>query len=449
MGIFGNLKNNFKDGSLMNGLQAARAIANGDYGTAAQIQALHARTLREREEAEAREQDLRKTMAALTGGRIDLAGLPPRSPEWIGATDKMGASASALARPSHYGGRAIRSPQGFGQAEQAPVRAPNVGQRDPIWSPQAGPETPGGYDHAIRAAAFAGLPGTSQVSSSADPRGVDPQHPFGASAGNLDHTAAVQLDDRLNREDQRRALLAQKLGSFEMPENLEGTVRHTPEGRIPLESVADGPIPYGDQEGSGRVNLSLQTATERLHEIARENAIQPNEKALLDRIAQGEGTDEETARAKGFASGNDVTYGYGAYATSKKPLSQMTLGEVKALQREMLNNQRNNTRPSSVVGRYQIKDDNLISLMRSLRYDDNTTFSPAVQDRMGLALLARRGLEDYRKGRIDAKEFQSRLAREWASIEQPDEGRSYYGQPLGTTSAEIQTYISKLRRKRP
>lgn len=69
MGLFGsigkNLKNNFKSGQLMANLQSAGAIAHGDYGMAAQIQAQHRRSLQEGEEAQARQQGLQQTVAAL------------------------------------------------------------------------------------------------------------------------------------------------------------------------------------------------------------------------------------------------------------------------------------------------------------------------------------------------------------------------------------------------
>ncbi|MEM7677706.1 MAG: peptidoglycan-binding domain-containing protein, partial [Myxococcota bacterium] len=80
----------------------------------------------------------------------------------------------------------------------------------------------------------------------------------------------------------------------------------------------------------------------------------PGIQGLLDEIAEGEGTSDETARSRGYASGYDVTLGYGAYADDRsRPLTSMTLGEVKALQRRMLNNPSNGFN-SSAVGRYQI-----------------------------------------------------------------------------------------------
>lgn len=65
MGIFGNVKRNWNDGSLMAGLQSAGALLQGDYGTAAQIQGLHRQGLDERRQAEAKAQQLEAAVQAL------------------------------------------------------------------------------------------------------------------------------------------------------------------------------------------------------------------------------------------------------------------------------------------------------------------------------------------------------------------------------------------------
>ena len=72
---------------------------------------------------------------------------------------------------------------------------------------------------------------------------------------------------------------------------------------------------------------------------------------LLDRIAIGEGTTDAAAQEHGLASAYDITYAYGKYnPNDSKPLSEMTIGEVKQLQKQMLANQANSKLPSSAVG---------------------------------------------------------------------------------------------------
>lgn len=72
MGLFGNIKRNWKDGSLMSGLQQAGAIAQGDHATAAQIGALYRR---QREES-AQQQAEKAQREALVRAAI-ANGVPP------------------------------------------------------------------------------------------------------------------------------------------------------------------------------------------------------------------------------------------------------------------------------------------------------------------------------------------------------------------------------------
>jgi len=164
---------------------------------------------------------------------------------------------------------------------------------------------------------------------------------------------------------------------------------------------------------------------------------------LLDRISVGEGTSDAAAKGRKFSSGYDVTYGYGAYAKPDKPVTQMTLDEIDALQREMIRNKSG----SSVVGRYQIKRETLQELRGKLGLSGDEVFDAALQDQLGEALLNRRGLEEYRSGRLPADKFQNLLAQEWSSIANYDTGKSHYGDPVGTTTEEIQAAIAGLKKR--
>ena len=182
----------------------------------------------------------------------------------------------------------------------------------------------------------------------------------------------------------------------------------------------------------------------------------PSGKAgLLEQIARGEGTTDAQAQQKGFSSGYDVTLGYGAYhRPTKKPLSQMSVGEVKILQSEMLNNP-SNSYNSSAAGKYQIVRKTLVGLQKQLGFSDSKIFSPEFQDYLAMKLLEGRGLkrmekvtEKYKSGLItsemyqmEVNRFQNNLAMEWASIATTGSGISYYGQNTGTKTVEIQSAI--------
>ncbi len=152
---------------------------------------------------------------------------------------------------------------------------------------------------------------------------------------------------------------------------------------------------------------------------------------LLDRIALGEGTSDAVAQQNGFASGYDILYGYHKPEDfdpkySGKPLTDLTIGKVKDLQTKMSS--------SSAVGKYQIlsatlfgtKENGYSGLQSALGLFDANVFDAATQDRLGQALLERRGYSEWIGGMITDHDFQKNLAKEWASIADPDTGKSYY-----------------------
>lgn len=170
-------------------------------------------------------------------------------------------------------------------------------------------------------------------------------------------------------------------------------------------------------------------------------------KGLLETLAHGEGTSDIKAQRMGFATGYDISYAYGKYnPRGHKPISKMTIGEIKSLQRSMIRNQAALGIPprkrSSAIGKYQLIQSTLQEQQQKLGLSDSDVFSPEVQDMIGKSLLQRRGLSQFMQGRISSKAFQSNLAKEWASVEDPSSGRSFYGQSVGTPTETIQSAIS-------
>ena len=149
-------------------------------------------------------------------------------------------------------------------------------------------------------------------------------------------------------------------------------------------------------------------------------------KGLLEQISRGEGTSDAAAKKKGLASGYDVSLGYGAYGGGpKKALSEMTMAEVKEYQKAMLADPKNKMN-SSAVGKYQLISGTLKELQKELGLKDTDKFDASTQDKMGEALLKRRGLDKYTSGKISAEKFQLGLSQEWASVADPRTGNGYY-----------------------
>lgn len=104
-----------------------------------------------------------------------------------------------------------------------------------------------------------------------------------------------------------------------------------------------------------------------------------------------------------------------------RPITQMTIAEVQQFQGQMVAA----GSESSAVGAYQIIGGTMDSLVREMGLAGDEVFDAAMQDRMAMHLLERRGLADYQSGRITADQFADNLAHEWAALPMPS-GRSAY-----------------------
>lgn len=110
------------------------------------------------------------------------------------------------------------------------------------------------------------------------------------------------------------------------------------------------------------------------------------------------------------ATAYDTIYGHNEKHLPK-PLTKMSLDEVIAAGPGWTRAYK-----SSAAGAYQFMNATLKDLKASLGLIGTETFTPAFQDRLGLALLKRRGFEGFMAGTIGRNAFGLGLAREWASF---------------------------------
>lgn len=142
--------------------------------------------------------------------------------------------------------------------------------------------------------------------------------------------------------------------------------------------------------------------------------ISPNARALLDTIAEAEGT-----------AGGD---GYRTMFTGR-------LFDDLSRHPRQLNN--SNGLSSDAAGRYQFLSTTWDGVAKQLGLTD---FSPASQDRAALELVRRRGVNP------DApltREALNKLAPEWASLPTL-QGKSYYGQPVKPADKLLSLYQQRL-----
>lgn len=155
---------------------------------------------------------------------------------------------------------------------------------------------------------------------------------------------------------------------------------------------------------------------------------------LLELIAEGEGTTQEDAESRGFDSAYDIPFGYGVYEMPDKPLSQMTLVEVKQFQKRQARATRDIIPPkgTGAVGKYQFTETTLSDLTKNM--DPSTIFSPQLQDQLALVLIER----VRPSAKQDTSLFADKLAGIWASLPNK-EGQSVYGQPVGMERQKLET----------
>lgn len=128
--------------------------------------------------------------------------------------------------------------------------------------------------------------------------------------------------------------------------------------------------------------------------------------------------------AEGESRGNYNAY-FGNAANKEMDFTRMTVAEVLAWQANYVKE----GSPSSAVGRYQIIQPTLETLIKELNLTTNELFDKALQDKLAITLMERRGSIEFIKRSVSAEEFAHNLSREWAALprvtgESPEE--SYY-----------------------
>ncbi len=135
-------------------------------------------------------------------------------------------------------------------------------------------------------------------------------------------------------------------------------------------------------------------------------------KPLLTTIAQGESLDNYNAY---FANAGNQEIKF----------TRMTLAEVIEWQKAYVRE----GSPSNAIGRYQIIQPTLEGLIKEYNLDTKLVFDEALQDKLAIALMERRGSIDFMKGNLSAEEFAHNLSKEWAALPRvigDDPERSYY-----------------------
>ena len=118
----------------------------------------------------------------------------------------------------------------------------------------------------------------------------------------------------------------------------------------------------------------------------------------------------QTETGRKDASAYTTIYGHNE-GKLPKPLTTMTVDEVIAAGPGWTKRFK-----SSAAGAYQFMNATLKDLKASEGLTGKEVFNAALQDRLGLALLKRRGFDGFMAGKLTLTAFGNNLAKEWASF---------------------------------
>lgn len=114
----------------------------------------------------------------------------------------------------------------------------------------------------------------------------------------------------------------------------------------------------------------------------------------------------------GVESGGNYNAHFSNSRNDSVKFTDMSIAEVMQWQKDFVAQ----GSPSSAVGRYQIISTTLNGLVSELNIEPTQKFDPPTQDKMAIALLERRGGEQYVNQELSPEEFAANLAKEWAAL---------------------------------
>ena len=136
-------------------------------------------------------------------------------------------------------------------------------------------------------------------------------------------------------------------------------------------------------------------------------------------------------------------HGYDAVVSNNetpKPPTEMTVGEVLQWQKDMKADPKNAGRSDlTAIGRYQFIHTTLVEALKSTDVKMSDKFDAETQDKLFMARLRYRGLNDYISGKIDKKTFIDRLSLEWAGLKNSSGVGSHDGVGINKGSVEYES----------
>ena len=149
-------------------------------------------------------------------------------------------------------------------------------------------------------------------------------------------------------------------------------------------------------------------------------------KPLLDLIHSVESSTDK--KNNGYDAQN------GAPGGVRPGLSQMTIGEIAR------------TAPGA-SGRYQQMPQFLLGRAKAAGYNENTVFSPQVQDVLAVKLIEGRGGNSWLSDKMKTEDFMQGLANEWAALPNAYGNFSYPGQSSSLKPEKVKSVLAQVKQQ--
>ncbi len=183
--------------------------------------------------------------------------------------------------------------------------------------------------------------------------------------------------------------------------------------------------------GAAVILVGVMTVTSQTNSSLTPAAYRP----LLAVIAKGE-------------SGGNYNAHFGNPANETVRFTDMTVAEVLQWQERYVQN----GSFSNAVGKYQFIRPTLVDITNTLAIEPTARFDAALQDRLAIALIERRGVVAYVNDELTREEFAANLAKEWAALPKmdgPNPQESYYAadgvNAAGVSADEVVAALDSLK----
>lgn len=235
---------------------------------------------------------------------------------------------------------------------------------------------------------------------------------------------APETEDRSETEDLLNGMSSEQRAAAEERAKAEGLTiedwvdKYSSPPSSPAATPKASPISYQPEANAAPITPEVATAW-------LDQSLQEADEAGAPVKLTASAPDGQAARLLDLIGEYEAAGNYNAVfgnAGSKRDLGKLTLNQIIASQTAA----KRRGVGSTAIGRYQFLVKTLKSLKQDLGLTGNERFTKELQDRLGVALLNRRGYQQFKAGKMSKRQFALRLSQEWASLPNPSTGRSFY-----------------------